>query len=625
MAMLKTISEGHTSGTKFEETGGKSSHTGSVKYLDDYLAYGPRSKRRESNIETYLESGHDHPNRCLAFGKTSALMYEGSHGWSEEMDRTRRIRERTKRKNARTYYHFVISPDPADHVGAEELRDMGLEWIEKCFPRTQGIVSVHDDNNNGIMHAHIVINAVYPETGYRIERSNRDVQKEARALQDICREHGIAAMPNKLEKNQTERRQKWARKGMAEQQIESHGKWSWKQDIRNAVDRAAAEAMRWGKFCYLMGNQGYKVKVNKRGEVTYYHPKSTGHNYRVRGIRLGDAYTMQGVNARLLIDMDALKETGQIVPRHANSPRKAVHHCHSNIEELSNIEKLSTHLSETANRTSGIDPEKKTKAIQKNLDTLAIVRTYGFEDAHDLSMAANRAEARSEELIKNVERTTNTLERLKVVYEKAVEAASLREQMQHFPVGSWSPRVRHQRNELENKASTLEHDVDSVLNQPDVYKALLELGLDNKWQTQTSKVEGLVKLARKHADSATRQSAAEQSELNRIIDASKTMQRGMHPITKKGKSSTPLKLAPGVKVPNMGYSLKARDEVTEALSNLAAAKTIAEGRKQLAAIDKAIEEEKAQQVRQQIQAQQYQELQQQNEDRHIHRQPSLLV
>ncbi|WP_130811479.1 hypothetical protein [Olsenella sp. Marseille-P4559] len=47
-----------------------------------------------------------------------------------------------------------------------------------------------------------------------------------------------------------------------------------------------------------MACMGYRVRVGRGGEVTYYHPRSSGHDLRVRGIRLGDAYTREGVTAR---------------------------------------------------------------------------------------------------------------------------------------------------------------------------------------------------------------------------------------------------------------------------------------------------------------------------------------
>lgn len=615
MAMLKTISEGHINDSIF--SGGGAVHTGSVKDLDDYLAYGPKSERKKANIEGYLENGHDHPNRCLAFGKTKYLLHEGQYGWSKEMDMTRETMEITFRKNSRTYYHFVISPDPSDHVGAEELRDIGLEWIDRCFPKTQAIVSVHNDNKNSIMHAHIVINAVYPDTGKRVHITKRQTQLEARVLQDICHEHGMATMPNKIEKNQAERRQKWARQSMAEQKIESRGKWSWKQDIRNAVDRAAAGAMTWGKFCYLMANQGYKVKINKHGEVTYYHPKSTGYNYRVRGIRLGDAYTKQGVNARLLIDMDAIKD-GRIVTRQENAPRKVIHYRRPNVDVPSAMEKFSIHLAETAGRTCGNDSEKAAKAIQDNLEALSVLRTYGFKDANELARAAAQAEVRSEQLIENIKRTTNTLERLNGVYQKSLEVDKLNEQLRHLPTGSWSPKIRRQRNELEKKTTALNNEVEAVLAQPDVHLTLFNLGLDNKWQTQLSKVQGLIKVARDHADAASRQSISEQAGLKRIINAEKTMERGMYPHQEHHGQSKPIKLASGVRVPNFTYDTRPTEVVEEALINLAAAKKIVEGKQQLEAIDKAIAEQKSQQeYQQQIQAQQYRQQQNQNASRHM--------
>jgi hypothetical protein len=148
MAMLKTIGQGHAesraihraeNGARLEvdESGGKTGHVGSCKNIDNYLWEGPR------NVDAYLERGKGHEGRPLAFRHTDELDFEGEHGWWRVMDEERRAWGKT---DGRTYYHFVVSPDPRDHVGADELADVALEWVRRCLSGTQAVVSVHDDN-----------------------------------------------------------------------------------------------------------------------------------------------------------------------------------------------------------------------------------------------------------------------------------------------------------------------------------------------------------------------------------------------------------------------------------------------------------------------------------------------
>jgi hypothetical protein len=257
MSMLKTIGQGHAesraihraeNGARLEvdESGGKTGHVGSCKNIDNYLWEGPR------NVDAYLERGKGHEGRPLAFRHTDELDFEGEHGWWRVMDEERRAWGKT---DGRTYYHFVVSPDPRDHVGADELADVALEWVRRCLPGTQAVVSVHDDNEGHIMHAHVVVNSVIPSTGKKIHRTDADVRREAEVCQELCREHGLAAMPSPRERRRQAWSAQWAKAEAAERRIETRGGRSWKADIRRAVDECV-RACRLGMGYDAAGGEG---------------------------------------------------------------------------------------------------------------------------------------------------------------------------------------------------------------------------------------------------------------------------------------------------------------------------------------------------------------------------------
>lgn len=296
MAMLKTMGQGHAesraihraeNGARLEvdESGGKTGHVGSCKNIDNYLWEGPR------NVDAYLERGKGHEGRPLAFRHTDELDFEGEHGWWRVMDEERRAWGKI---DGRTYYHFVVSPDPRDHVGADELADVALEWVRRCLPGTQAVVSVHDDNEGHIMHAHVVVNSVIPSTGKKIHRTDADVRREAEVCQELCREHGLAAMPSPRERRRQAWSAQWAKAEAAERRIETRGGRSWKADIRRAVDECVREATTWRQFVRAMGARGFQVRETRRGDLTYYHPDSTGSDKRVRACRLGMGYDAAG-------------------------------------------------------------------------------------------------------------------------------------------------------------------------------------------------------------------------------------------------------------------------------------------------------------------------------------------
>ncbi|MBP3885992.1 MAG: relaxase/mobilization nuclease domain-containing protein, partial [Olsenella sp.] len=326
MAMLKTISQGHRTadGALRQDVSG---HTGSTKDLDDYLYLGPKSGRTAA-IEGYLEHGHGMNHRPLAFGKTPELRHEGEHGWSREMDRTRKAWDKDF---DRTYYHFTISADPEDHVGPEELRDVGLEWVRRALPGTQAVVSVHADNAGGIMHAHIVVNSVYPDTGRKIHRSNADVEREADICQDICREHGLGTLPYLRDLRRRAREagrasisEQAERTSVTEREMRARGARSWVGEIRDAVDACVATSRSWAEFEREMAARGLGIRRPRRGGVTYSHPDSTGHTYRIRSERLGLAYTEEGIRARIATSLDSAEGGAGAPARDGAMARKSI-------------------------------------------------------------------------------------------------------------------------------------------------------------------------------------------------------------------------------------------------------------------------------------------------------------
>lgn len=106
---------------------------------------------------------------------------EGEPWWSV-MDRTRRdcgTQRAMANGRARRYEHIVISPDPRDDVGLEDFRDyidaFVSEWFDDKVGRFQVAVVYHDDNSEriaegeeGILHAHIIINNTELETSRRL-------------------------------------------------------------------------------------------------------------------------------------------------------------------------------------------------------------------------------------------------------------------------------------------------------------------------------------------------------------------------------------------------------------------------------------------------------------------------
>ena len=139
-------------------------------------------------------SGERVENRSLASRDSDNLFYLwDSQTWVDAMMETKL---QYGKIDGRPYYHFIVSPDPADQVSPQACLDLAADWVEECFPNSEWHIDVHDDNANKITHAHVIVNSVYPFDGRKIQRRKTDIIREARVLQRLCSERGLNALPD---------------------------------------------------------------------------------------------------------------------------------------------------------------------------------------------------------------------------------------------------------------------------------------------------------------------------------------------------------------------------------------------------------------------------------------------
>lgn len=317
MPFLKTISGG----------------VGSCKQVDDYLSFGHKSvEDHEERMERYL-AGDKSASRSMAFGHSPGLP-DSPFGWHKVMDATRKRFgkdkppewfEKKRKSNPnliwRNYYQWILSPDPRDHASAEEVGQLAQEWCERVWPADQGwqwIWSVHDDNASGVMHAHIILNAVNASTGLKVQISSEDSDMLDHQAQKIGEEHGMNFFPDLAdwraavrEGRQTPTIQS-VRMSAAERSLRRRGRRSWVAEIRDAIDRSIENSSDWDEFVEKFEADGFKVEWSRRG-IGYRHPDSGGHDKKVLASSLGSNYDEFGIRARLGIPIDVV--TGELSSR----------------------------------------------------------------------------------------------------------------------------------------------------------------------------------------------------------------------------------------------------------------------------------------------------------------------
>ena len=176
-----------------------------------------------------------------------------------------------KGKNARTFVHYVISPDPEDGINLPVLRELTKSFLMEHFSDYQAAVVYHDDNEGNIPHAHIMINNVNLRTGKRYHVDNPRALN--RSLQDMAEARGLHFLrdaivyKNDVEypvEKQTPHTLQDVYVRRSEKEIAAEGGYSWVTDTRSRVGVARTLARNEGEFMRIL--KALDVKVSENSE-----------------------------------------------------------------------------------------------------------------------------------------------------------------------------------------------------------------------------------------------------------------------------------------------------------------------------------------------------------------------
>lgn len=224
--------------------------------------------------------------------------------WAAAMDETRRLfgnDSAWRGRRARTYKHYVVSPDPKDGVSLDGLRALATRWARESFPNHEVAIVYHDDNANGIPHAHVVVNNTDVETGRRLQ--DPDPKALARSLQKIARGLGMSPLEPPAPSGVAARA---ARRGArrapathrdehvrrAERELAERGEYSWVADIRTRVKVARSVSRSEAEFRSLLASLGVSVSDNspKAARRDWVYSLADAPTRKVSGERLGLSY-----------------------------------------------------------------------------------------------------------------------------------------------------------------------------------------------------------------------------------------------------------------------------------------------------------------------------------------------
>lgn len=228
--------------------------------------------------------------------------------WDVEMDATREAygtNRDWRGMKARTFKHFVISPDPADNIDLSKLRTLSQKWVEAHFPKHEVAIVYHEDSENHIPHAHIVVNNANLETGYRMHTDHpEDLNRE---LQDMAREMGLTGLSNEMPKRgdkkpgaSVPRSRQAVYFGRAEKELMASGNYSWVGDIRARVALAKNTSRSEREFLDALSRLGIEVADNSKSarRDDWIFSLADEPSKKVSGERLGYTFGKQMLRER---------------------------------------------------------------------------------------------------------------------------------------------------------------------------------------------------------------------------------------------------------------------------------------------------------------------------------------
>jgi hypothetical protein len=180
--------------------------------------------------------------------------------------------------------HYIISYADSENVTPELAHKLAMIFVRKNFgDEVQAVIATHVDKSH--VHAHIIVNS-YSLSGRKFY-ANRDALRKAREnINGICRAFGITPALNFENKGRAVDHYEWEQRNKGT---------SWKEQIRQVIDELIPTVNSLDELLQVLEERGYEIKRGK-----YFSIKAPGQDRFVRTKTLGEEYTEESLNTRIL-------------------------------------------------------------------------------------------------------------------------------------------------------------------------------------------------------------------------------------------------------------------------------------------------------------------------------------
>lgn len=219
--------------------------------------------------------------------KTDEKLLVSSYGCASEtaareFEWTRRIAEQKGMNPVRIIARHVIQSFEIGEVTPELAHEIGKQFADEILGgKYEYVLTTHIDKNH--VHNHLIFNAV-DFVDYHAYKSYKRIYYDMREVSDrLCKENGLSVIPPSQNKGMSYKEYTEAKRGT-----------SWKQKLKQTIDRLVITAKDYDDFLRLMQEAGYEIKTGK-----YISFRAEGQERFTRSKTIGENYTEERIKERI--------------------------------------------------------------------------------------------------------------------------------------------------------------------------------------------------------------------------------------------------------------------------------------------------------------------------------------
>ena len=216
--------------------------------------------------------------------KTDEKLLVSSYGCASEtaareFEWTRKIAEQKGMNPVRIIARHVIQSFEIGEVTPELAHEIGKQFANEILGgKYEYVLTTHIDKDH--VHNHLIFNAV-DFVNYHAYKSYKRIYYDMREVSDrLCKENGLSVIPPSQNKGMGYKEYTEAKRGT-----------SWKQKLKQTIDRLVITAKDYDDFLRLMQEAGYEIKTGKyisfraKGQERFTRSKTIGENYTEERIK----------------------------------------------------------------------------------------------------------------------------------------------------------------------------------------------------------------------------------------------------------------------------------------------------------------------------------------------------